>query len=376
MEKYAQKAQLSKGACMKFPRLSTNGLILGFCIAWVSTSLVVHAHGLDMPSYEVMGVKTPADIIESKNQSFFYKQAKERWEFVEREAYNAYLDAYWTKEAKSKNQPVEKFREEYLKQHIKISDKEIKSTLDRFKDHPQLSKLSKAEQESQVKEYLRDRDTKALYQSLIDAGLKKKELVIYGSEPQAPMHNIVLSDKDHMRYGPLPTDTKPIQCVGEKCPIIVYEYSDFECPFCSGLLEEAEKALTEYKGKILWVTRDFPLSFHNRAKPAAIAAKCASSQGKYWEMYMELFRNQRNLADADLEKYAQKIGVNMTEFQACQKNPTEAEKRIAENMQTASQNEVTGTPTVFINGRPYPGAVKFNDLKKVMDAALEVKKTK
>jgi protein-disulfide isomerase len=376
-----RKNGIQKGAVMKVSHsITSRWLTWSFC--WLSSAWMLAqtpvatqlAPDANTPVYKVYGKETTLDAVQLKNRSAFFELEQKKYQLIENEATNAYLEAFWTQKAKEKNQTVEQYREAYFSQHVKISDKEVKATLEKFKDHPQLSKLPPKEQETQVREYLKDRESRAMMQTIIEAGTKNGELVISMKKPEEPLHEFTLSEKDHLRYGPLTSDTKPAKCERDKCPIQIYEYSDFECPFCSRIMPDVKKILEEYKGQVVWITRDFPLSFHQRAKPAAIAAKCASYQGKYWDMYGELFNNQQNLSDADLEKYAKNIKLDMTQFQACQKSPKMAEERIAENTQTAAQNDVTGTPTIFINGRRFSGAVPYGEFKKVIDEELAKKR--
>ena len=355
-------------------------LTWSFC--WISSALwasggspvvVPSAPDANAPVYKIEGKTTTRGDVKKKNRAFFFKQEEEEANLIQNEAYNAYLEFFWAKKSKENKQTPEKYREAYFTQHIKISDKEVKATLEKFKDHPQLSKLPSKDQENQVREYLKDRESRALMQTIIDTGIKNKELEVLVQKPEEPVHELVISEKDHLRYGPLSTDTKPIKCEKENCLVKFFEYSDFECPFCSRILPDAKRILEEYKGQVVWITRDFPLSFHQRAKPAAIAAKCASYQGKYWEMYTELFNNQHNLSDADFDKYAKNINLDMTKFHACQKEPKLAEAHIAENMHTATQHDVSGTPTVFINGRRLQ-AVQYGEMKKIIDEEIAKKK--
>ena len=86
--------------------------------------------------------------------------------------------------------------------------------------------------------------------------------------------------------------------------VTIVQFSDYQCPFCSRVEPTMDKVLEEYKGKVRVVWRDFPLDFHQNAMPAAIAAREAGAQGKFWEMHKKLFENQRQLDRASLEKYA------------------------------------------------------------------------
>ena len=77
--------------------------------------------------------------------------------------------------------------------------------------------------------------------------------------------------------------------------VTVIEFTDFQCPFCGRHFEQTFGQIKENyvdSGKVKYVLRDFPLSFHPHAEEAAEAAECANDQGKFWEMHDELFSNQ------------------------------------------------------------------------------------
>ncbi|MFA6132037.1 MAG: thioredoxin domain-containing protein [Patescibacteria group bacterium] len=77
--------------------------------------------------------------------------------------------------------------------------------------------------------------------------------------------------------------------------ITIVTYTDFQCPYCQGFDATMQQVLKDYSGKVRWVLRDFPLSFHDQAENAAEAAECAGEQGKYWEYAVALFQNQDSL---------------------------------------------------------------------------------
>ena len=95
--------------------------------------------------------------------------------------------------------------------------------------------------------------------------------------------------------------------------VTIVQFSDFQCPFCSRVEPTISKVMDEYKGKVRVVWRDLPLPFHPNAKPAAIAARAAGEQGKFWEMHNKIFANQQQLDRATYEKYAQELGLNMVD---------------------------------------------------------------
>ena len=129
--------------------------------------------------------------------------------------------------------------------------------------------------------------------------------------------------------------------------------------------------MKEYKGKIRWVVRDFPLDFHDRARPAAIAAHCAAEQGKYWFMYKTLFENQKNLQDADLEKYASSIkGLDIEKWKSCLKNPTIV-STIDKNIASGMKFGVNGTPAFYINGKKLEVGMNYEAVKAKIKEELQ-----
>ena len=103
--------------------------------------------------------------------------------------------------------------------------------------------------------------------------------------------------------------------------------------------------------------------------------KCAGEQGKFWDMYVQLFNNQRNLSDNDFLKYASQIKLNEGKFKKCVANPGAIEDSIAQNIQSGAKLGVTGTPAFFINGRRLSGALPFEEFKRIINEEMAKIKT-
>src|SRR3989344_2166060 len=145
----------------------------------------------------------------------------------------------------------------------------------------------------------------------------------------------------------------------EKAKVTVIEFSDFQCPFCrvfwSNALPQIKKEYID-TGKVKFVYRDYPLSFHPAAQVSAEASECADEQGKYWEMHDKIFGEQAKQGTgtvtygaAELKNWASQIGLNSVNFNQCLdsgKYKTEVEKDLADG----SAYGVSGTPAFFING--------------------------
>ncbi len=151
--------------------------------------------------------------------------------------------------------------------------------------------------------------------------------------------------------------------------ITIVEWSDFQCPFCSRVNPTIKQVMKEYKGKVQFQFRNQPLGFHKRAIPAAQAALAAHAQGKFWQMHDKLFENQKALEDADLEKYAKELGLNVSKFKKDMAGP-EVAARIKQDQADANKFGARGTPTLFINGIPLRGAQPFPAFKAVIDKEI------
>ena len=133
-------------------------------------------------------------------------------------------------------------------------------------------------------------------------------------------------------------------------PVTIVEFSDFQCPHCAAANPELHRIVKAHEGRVKLVFKHYPLPSHTRAEPAARAAEAAARQGKFWEMVDVLFSRQRALEDADLEKYAEQIGLDMERFRADFASE-EVAKAVAADRAEGEAAKVEGTPTVYVNGR-------------------------
>jgi len=135
-------------------------------------------------------------------------------------------------------------------------------------------------------------------------------------------------------------------------PIVLVEFSDYQCPFCrafqTGAFVELKRNFID-SGKMRFVSRDLPLSFHANALRAAQAARCAGDQGKFWEMRELLIRNATKLDQDSITAYAQQLALDVSRFKPCvagDKYLQEIQKQGAE----ANALGISGTPS-FVLGQ-------------------------
>jgi protein-disulfide isomerase len=155
----------------------------------------------------------------------------------------------------------------------------------------------------------------------------------------------------------------------KNAPITVVLYSDFQCPFCSKVEPSLTQLEKDFPGKIRVVWKDFPLGFHQNARPAAMAARAAGDEGKFWQMHSKLFENQRALDRPSLEKYAEELGLDLTKFKAAL-DSGKYSGEIDADMRSGQTLGVQGTPAAFINGRKISGAYPYDTFKKVVEQEL------
>lgn len=164
--------------------------------------------------------------------------------------------------------------------------------------------------------------------------------------------------------------------------ITLVEFTDYQCPFCARHVKSVmPQFVKEYvdTGKVRYVLRDFPLSFHKEAKNAAIAAHCAAEQNKFWEMHDVLFKNQKALGKDKLSEYAAGLELDMVGFDECMGSGRYASK-VDDSLKEGSKATVRGTPS-FVVGmvgddgkvkgtKLIRGAVGFPVFKKTLDEML------
>jgi protein-disulfide isomerase len=159
-------------------------------------------------------------------------------------------------------------------------------------------------------------------------------------------------------------------------PVQVEVYADFQCPICGqfdrGTLKQIEDKYVN-AGKVRIIFNHFAF-IGDESTRAAEASECANAQGKFWQYADTLFNNQSGenqgaFNDTNLAKFAQQVGLDMTQYQTCMDQHTYLGK-IQASSQAAQQRGVDSTPTLFINGQKVVGAITLAKFESIAGPLL------
>ncbi len=176
------------------------------------------------PAFKVNGQVVTMGDVEKEQKGEFYEIDKRKYDIVERMAHERYLADFWSKKAAEGKTSVEAARKTYLDKNVKVSNSEVTSMVEKYKDNAQFKGLPKEEQQRQVRDFLKDRGARTVEGEIVAKAVKKGDLVIDFPQPKEPVYDIKLTDTDVTRYGPSNDDIKPMGCEKNKCAITIVEY--------------------------------------------------------------------------------------------------------------------------------------------------------
>ena len=142
-------------------------------------------------------------------------------------------------------------------------------------------------------------------------------------------------------------------------PVVIVEFSDFECPACRAAEPPLRKIMALYEGKVRLVFKHFPLERNHRfARAGAVAAECAGLQGKFWDYHHLLYEGQQDWAkeggESKLLSYAKQLKLDAAAWRACREAPA-ADAAVTADAKDGANAWVGATPTFFVNGKRFIG---------------------
>ena len=222
------------------------------------------------------------------------------------------------------------------------------------------AEADKAEIEAIVKEYI-EKHPEIIINSVRNYEIKKKKVEAEAQFNQSFKNRVDVSIGEAPVKGP------------DNAKITMFEFSDFQCPYCGRSQATINQIYNKYKGNIRLVFKHLPLSIHAKAKPAARAAMAAGEQGKFWEYKLKLMANMQNWGGGNekalFTQYARELKLDIKKFEEDQKKESFG-KIIADDMAVAQKIGARGTPTFVINGVIVRGAQPLQHFEKVVQKLL------
>lgn len=157
--------------------------------------------------------------------------------------------------------------------------------------------------------------------------------------------------------------------------VTLVEFLDFECESCAAAYPAVKQILATYQDRITFVVRYFPIPSHPNAELAARTAQAAANQGRFYDMYTQLFENQTQWGHKEQPQtelflgYARTLGLDMPRFQRDLNDPATA-ARVSKDKTDGEAAGVQGTPTFFLNNRQLTDLRTQGDLVAAIDTAL------
>jgi protein-disulfide isomerase len=170
-------------------------------------------------------------------------------------------------------------------------------------------------------------------------------------------------------------DPVPIATVGDpvrgpaNARVTIVEFSDFQCPYCSMAAPKVLAIAAEYPKDVKVIFKQFPLDQHSRARFAAEASLAANAQGKFWQLHDKMFANFRQLTRENILKWAGEVGIDVPRFTR-EIDSHKYRAIVDRELNEGSEAGVMGTPTFFIDGKRYNGAMEADIVKPLIEAEL------
>jgi protein-disulfide isomerase len=173
----------------------------------------------------------------------------------------------------------------------------------------------------------------------------------------------------------------PFNVLGrEDAPVAMVEFSDLQCPYCRVYALQTfpliKRAYID-TGKVHYAAVSFPLPSHAYAFPAAVAARCAGEQGKFWQFRDAIFSDQAQLASDPYDALAGKLGLDVAKFKSCRRDIRQ-DSHVREDLAMARRDGIASTPSFMIGrvvdgelqGETIAGAKSFDEISAVIDRIL------
>lgn len=191
-----------------------------------------------------------------------------------------------------------------------------------------------------------------------------------GAVPQSIVNELLPKDVpiDSIRP-PALRITDPIRYGSVTSVLSVIEYGDFQCDFCRVLHPDILRIVSSYGGRVRFVWHDFPIEdSHKDALDAAVFARCAGAQGRYWEAADGLMQGT-DVSGRARDAIASRLRLDRGLLSACERNP-DTTAAIRADEQAARADGIQAVPFIFVGTKGYEGTLDATGLKDAIETSL------
>jgi protein-disulfide isomerase len=265
----------------------------------------------------------------------------------------AVADALLEDEAQRRGLSVDELKNSGASAAFDVTDAQIEKV---YASHPErFANMDESTAKQQIRDAIANRARLGGYDKLI-AKLKSQSRVEILLRPPTPL-NVNVSSEGPSKGSPA-------------APVVLVEFSDFECPACRNTESTLKQLIEQYGDKVRLVYRHLPLPMHKDAFGAAQAAFCAGEQGKFWEMHDLLFEQSSGLSGDALKGYAASIGLQADAFNNCLESEA-SRAAVSADKDEAAAAGIRATPTLILNGKVMTGSRNLDDFKALVDLEIQ-----
>lgn len=233
-----------------------------------------------------------------------------------------------------------------------ITDEQVKTFYDQNKERVSGDFASSKDA---IKQYLEQIVVRQAEREFVEKLRAAATIQVFLVAPESPVFSVSTTDQPSLG--------------NDNAPVTIVAFTDYQCPSCAAMHPELERLVKELGDQVRLVTRDFPLNQHPDAFKAAEAAEAAREQGKYWEYIHLLMSNQSTLSVDKLKAFAGELALDQTRFDSALDSGKFAES-IQRDLEDGMKLGISGTPTIFVNGRRV-SARGYDELKATVEQALK-----
>jgi protein-disulfide isomerase len=299
---------------------------------------------------EVDGVSLTRADFESKNAGRLF-QARNSFYEAERKAVDEFIDQYLLERQAEKE----------------------KVTVEQLIERNVTSTIGKEPSEESLRVYYEGIDTQESFEAVRDKIADHLRQRRIAKAKTKYMQSLRAQAKVDMRLSAprVQVSLKDTQVRGAKdAAVLLVEYADYECPYCQQIQPALDKLYAEYKDKVAFAYKDMPLPMHANAQKASEAAHCAGTQGKYWE-YHDILVTGKQLDLPRLKDVARELKLDVSGFNKCVDTGEQAAV-IKAHLAEAQSLGLQGTPSFFINGRFFSGALSYEKFREIVEEELSL----